>query len=303
MQSEAIEWIDRSIDTKERKVLTPPELRVPGVQLFGYHSTAHAVAALQRHYHKNCFEFTFLIQGNVRFRVAERIYPLSGGDLFLTLPDEVHDTASTPMSLHQMYWFQLDASDPAQFLYMAPSAAQELIRRLRTLPARVVQMNPDEATSLLGAVFSYFRSADSMRWMQGAQLLGFFLYRVLECSESESFRITPDIGRAVSYIMDHLTEELPLDALSQLAMLSLSRFKQKFKAQVGVSPRNFINSQKVELARQLLLDGQSVTDVAMELSFSSSNYFSSVFRRYTAMSPSQFLAANGRPVQEAHKAT
>ena len=50
----------------------------------------------------------------------------------------------------------------------------------------------------------------------------------------------------------------------------------------------------VELARQLLLEGRSVTDVAMELGFSSSNYFSSVFRRYTAMSPTQYLAANGK---------
>ena len=294
MQPEAIAWVDEAVDTKGRKVLAPPGLQIPGVRMFGYHSTAHAIAALQRHYHKDCFEFTFLIQGNVRFRAADRIYPLSGGDLFFTLPDEVHDTASAPMSLHQMYWFQLDTSNAAQFLYMAPSAAQELIGRLRALPSRVVRMDVEEATALLSAVFSYFHSADAMRRMQGAQLLGFFLYRVLECSESVDVRITPDIGLAVSYIMDHLAEELPLETLSRQAMLSLPRFKQKFKAQMGVSPRNFINSQKVELARQLLLEGCSVTETAMELGFSSSNYFSSVFRRYTAVSPTQFLTASGK---------
>ena len=294
MQTGAIAWVDTAEDSKSRKVLAPPGLQVPGVRMFGYHSTAHAIAALERHYHEDCFEFTFLIQGNVRFRVAEHVYRLSGGVLFFTLPDEVHDTASAPMSLHQMYWFQLDASDPAQFLYMAPDAAGALIRRLRALPARVVKMDPDEATPLLGAVFSYFSAEDPVCRTQGAQLLGFFLYRVLECSESVGFRLTPDIGRATSYIMEHLCAELPLELLAQQAMLSVPRFKQKFKAQLGISPRNFINSQKVELARQLLLEGHSVTDVAMELGFSSSNYFSSVFRRYTAMSPTQYLAANSK---------
>ena len=60
--------------------------------------------------------------------------------------------------------------------------------------------------------------------------------------------------------------------------------------EVGISPRNFINFHKVEAAKGLLLEGHSVTDTAMALNFSSSNYFSNVFRRYTSFSPSQYLA-------------
>ena len=58
--------------------------------------------------------------------------------------------------------------------------------------------------------------------------------------------------------------------------------------EMGTSPRDFVNFHKVEAAKNLLLEGHSVTDVAMELSFSSSNYFSSVFRRYTSFSPTQY---------------
>ena len=124
--------------------------------------------------------------------------------------------------------------------------------------------------------------------MQGAQLLAFFLYSVLEHSESAGFRLTPDIGRAVNTIMDHLQEELTLEELAREAALSVSRFKQKFKQQMGQSPRSFINCQKVEAAKRLLAEGVSVTETAMELGFSSSSYFSTVFRRYTTLSPRQF---------------
>ena len=111
---------------------------------------------------------------------------------------------------------------------------------------------------------------------------------MVESAADVSFRITPDIGRATNYIMEHIQEELSMEELAQTALLSVSRFKQKFKLQLGISPRNFINLRKVEAAKRLLQEGHSVTQVAMDLGFSSSNYFSSVFRRYTSYSPSQY---------------
>lgn len=232
---------------------------------------------------------TFFVQGHVRFRVGEHSYSLTGGDLFAVPPNEPHDTGSVPLSLHQMYWFQLEAGDPAHFLFMEEGAAAGLLERLRQLSTRVIQLEADQATEMLEAVFRYLNSGDPLQLRQGAQLLGFFLYWVVEDAADISFRITPDIGRATDYIMEHIQEELSIEELAQVALLSVSRFKQKFKLQLGISPRNFINLRKVELAKRLLHDGQSVTQVAMDLGFSSSNYFSSVFRRYTSYSPSQYV--------------
>lgn len=288
MAKEPIAWVDSPVFTKERQILTGQTLQVPGLRMYGHHSTAHAIAALDSHYHRNCFEFTYLVHGNVRFSVGGHSYPLSGGDLFVTLPDEVHDTGAIPMSLHQMYWFQLEDSDPDNFLFMAPDVARELLRLLRRLPTRVIKLDAEETTELLTRVFQLFQSGEPVSRMQGTHLLGYFLYHVVECAEIPRFLITPDIGRAIDYIFQHLSENLPMEELARIALLSESRFKQKFKMEMGTSPRDFVNFHKVEAAKNLLLEGHSITDVAMELSFSSSNYFSSVFRRYTSFSPTQY---------------
>lgn len=289
MAQAPIEWMDSPIETKERKIMTRDQLGVPGLRMIGHHSTAHAISALDLHYHKDCFELTYVVQGNVRFSVDGRMYPLSGGDLFITLPDEVHDTGSAPMSLHQMYWFQINLNHPDGFLFMAEPAVQLLREHLYQLPARVIKMDADQATSIMSDAFRYFRSGTELGQIQGAQLLGLFLLQAVERADLTSFRITPDIGRTMDYILEHIQDELPMEELAQVALLSVSRFKQKFKLEIGTSPRNFINFHKVEAAKRLLLEGRSVTDVAMELNFSSSNYFSSVFRRYTSFSPSQYL--------------
>lgn len=294
MDTPPIEWVDAPIDTKERKIVTGEQAGIPGLRMMGHHNTSKAIPALTYHYHKDAFELTFFVQGHVRFRAGDHVYSLTGGDLFVVPPNQPHDTGSVPLSLHQMYWFQLESRDPAHFLFMEESAARALLEQLRQLPAWVVQLDTDQATGMLTAIFRYVSSGNPIQVRQGAQLLGFFLYWIVECAAGTSFRITPDIGRATDYILEHIQEELSMEELAHISLLSVSRFKQKFKLELGISPRNFINLRKVELAKRLLQEGHSVTQVAMDLGFSSSNYFSSVFRRYTSYSPSQYLLRAAR---------
>lgn len=288
MQTQPIEWYDHFEDTKERKILTFEEHGIPGLRMFGYHNTTHAIAPLMSHYHKNCFEFTYVVHGNLRFSVNDRIYSISGGDMFATFSDEVHDTGNVPMSLHQMYWFQLQINDPTQFLFMDSLAAHEIISRLNQLPTRVIKMS-SHVENILAEVFSNITSNTELGHIKAATLLGTLICMILESGDTPSFRITPDIGLATDYILQHIQEELSMDELARVSLLSVSRFKQKFKSEMGTSPRSFINFHKIEAAKRMLQEGQSVTDTAMELGFSSSNYFSAVFRRYTLISPTEYI--------------
>ena len=77
--------------------------------------------------------------------------------------------------------------------------------------------------------------------------------------------------------------------MAALANLSCSQYKQKFKKQLEISPRHFINQQKIEYSKLLLLEGMSVTDIAMLLGFTTSSYFSTVFKKYTLYTPTEYL--------------
>lgn len=122
-----------------------------------------------------------------------------------------------------------------------------------------------------------------------ASCLQLFLYLLIHSANSEKFALSPDIGRTLNYILDNITEELPLEDLAALANLSCSQYKQKFKKQLEISPRHFINQQKIEYSKLLLLEGMSVTDIAMLLGFTTSSYFSTVFKKYTLYTPTEYL--------------
>jgi AraC-like DNA-binding protein len=75
--------------------------------------------------------------------------------------------------------------------------------------------------------------------------------------------------------------------LAEVARLSQSRCKIRFRQETGVPPAEYWLRKKIEKAADLLRT-RSVTEVAYALGFSSSQYFATAFRRYTLASPSQF---------------
>ena len=56
-----------------------------------------------------------------------------------------------------------------------------------------------------------------------------------------------------------------------------------------------MNHKKIQRAKELLVQGESVTGTAMQLGFNTSDYFSVVFKRYTSLSPSAFALLANEP--------
>jgi transcriptional regulator GlxA family with amidase domain len=65
-----------------------------------------------------------------------------------------------------------------------------------------------------------------------------------------------------------------------------ARLFEQFKRGTGMTPTDYLLRVRVERARELMADtSRSLTEVAHATGFSSSQYFSTVFRRYTGMAP------------------
>jgi len=102
---------------------------------------------------------------------------------------------------------------------------------------------------------------------------------------------TPDerIGRVLALINDQLGEELFVETLAEEAGLSPSRFAHLFRERMGVTPMNFLESRRMEQAKQLLLTTDlPVQEVALNIGFPNAQHFSTRFRKLTGQSPSAF---------------
>ncbi|MFN2243397.1 MAG: helix-turn-helix transcriptional regulator, partial [Anaerolineae bacterium] len=62
-----------------------------------------------------------------------------------------------------------------------------------------------------------------------------------------------------------------------------------FRKELGVTPIAYLNRYRVHQAKQLLSDtSKSITEIALEVGFSDSGYFSRVFRREVGLSPEAY---------------
>ncbi|MBC8010767.1 MAG: helix-turn-helix transcriptional regulator, partial [Burkholderiales bacterium] len=98
-------------------------------------------------------------------------------------------------------------------------------------------------------------------------------------------------AKVLAHVAEHLAEPDVLDvgSLARIAELSVSRFKTRFKAEFGVPPAEYVLRARVEEARRRLArPGATVTYVALDLGFSSSQYFATSFKRLTHSTPSGF---------------
>lgn len=100
-----------------------------------------------------------------------------------------------------------------------------------------------------------------------------------------SFRM----ANVISYIHRHYAEDLRIDVLARLVHLSPSQFQRLFRKIYNVTPHQLLLQVRMRAACELLKDpNRDITQVAFDVGFNSSAFFSAQFKRYVGESPSSY---------------
>jgi len=97
------------------------------------------------------------------------------------------------------------------------------------------------------------------------------------------------VKRAIVYIHRHYGEPLTRKDIAQGVSLSARHLDRCFREQMGITPMTYLNRFRLRQSRRLLESSPlNISEVAATVGFSDSGYFSRVFRRDMAMSPSEY---------------
>jgi len=112
------------------------------------------------------------------------------------------------------------------------------------------------------------------------------------------------MNKVLAHIAQNLTEPGNEIGLAAIAGLSPAAFSRSFRRHTGMSPVQYVNRLRINLACQLLMseEGKSVTDICYEVGFNNQSNFNRQFLAQKGMSPSRFrslLAENSRAAQAA----
>jgi two-component system response regulator YesN len=98
------------------------------------------------------------------------------------------------------------------------------------------------------------------------------------------------VKNAVNHIDLNLQKPLTLQQIAATIHVNASHLSRKFKQDVGINLIDYINLKRVEASKIYLLRGNiPITEIAFMVGFNDLNYFIRVFKKCTAMTPSQFV--------------
>ena len=291
--------MDRSLKARRRLVMDLRAWGIRSVPMLGRYNYTRAMPGLEDHRHPGAIEICYLVRGRQTYRVAGRRFNLRGGDVFLTLPGELHGTGGEPEEKGLLYWVTL--CDPAHtegsLLGLPASDSRVLWRALGRLGRRHFPGTADMKRHLEEVTSLAHRRPSPLARIAAANHLIALVLGLLSAHEAA---VHPGKGQrfadVFAWIQSRLEspEELTVDRLARIAGLSASRFQALFKQETGIPPAEFaLRARVAEAGHRLTRPGADVTSVAFSLGFSSSQYFASAFRRFTNMAPSELLRKQG----------
>lgn len=92
----------------------------------------------------------------------------------------------------------------------------------------------------------------------------------------------------IDYIEEHLDEDMCVDMLAEMGMLSKFYFQRLFYKLVGVTVMEYVRLRRVARASEDIKDGRKITDIAFENGFNSLETFTRAFKSVYSMTPSEY---------------
>ncbi|RSK32532.1 AraC family transcriptional regulator [Hymenobacter metallilatus] len=168
--------------------------------------------------------------------------------------------------------WQLDMQDHAHF-----QNTPELTSALE----RLVQLSRD--TGRVKDVLAGFTIQEMLVRLMQTQARQLLFHNYQQHATSHRF------AAVVQYIKQHLTEQITVEKLAELACMSKATFFRVFKRELGLTPVEFIIQERLQEAKRMLRNPLSkVADVCFRAGFNNTAYFQKLFKQYEGITPGMY---------------
>lgn len=97
------------------------------------------------------------------------------------------------------------------------------------------------------------------------------------------------LNAVIDHIENHLSENITVAELAQIAHFNPSYFIRFFKKNTGISPIHYLNQTRLEKAKKMLsYSDLNISEISEKIGFNDLFHFSKSFKNYTGFSPSEF---------------
>ncbi|MEF3303991.1 AraC family transcriptional regulator [Paenibacillus sp. GYB003] len=250
------------------------------------------------HFHPG-IEMIYVHSGTGSVIIEQSIHDVKPGTLLFVKPYQPH-YLQMQVSPSQPYVRSLIKYDPAYFseyLKAFPSLREFHDYLCGDAANAPVQHFPNrELETFLSENYDRLRRHPFRNRMEGHALFLVSLFHYLyplwkreSPTDTPKPRDVPAVVRIMSWINDHFDEEFQLEALAQAVHLSPNHVSGLFRKATGKTITEFLTDRRLKQACILLkTTTSSVQEIGEKSGWPNFNYFCSVFKKRTGMTPKQY---------------
>lgn len=276
-----------------------------GLNSIGYWD-AHEPQDWGLDWHRNeGLEFHFLESGTMPYAQEHKEVLLKPDYLTITRPWEVHKVGNPFVGMGKFYWLILDLGvrRPHQqwrwpdWITMTPKDLQKLTLILRQNEQSILKVNKEVRTCFieLGKVIENDKQGSNASKIR--LYINYLLVLLLDLLDTDDIELNEALtesSRSVIFFLkeleNSLAEDWTIETMSQSAGVGITRFTHHCKQITNLTPMRYLTLRRVELSKKLLLDykERTISEIAYQCGFTTSQYFSSVFKKHEKCTPNQF---------------
>ena len=240
-------------------------------------------------------ELAYVLSGEGKYRINDKIYPVKEGDLIMINPGVKHQALLCP-----------EADTPATEFFVGFSNIRISGCRENHMPlpgGECIIHTSGELSQRLLKLCTSMEAENAVRRQGRYFMLKSYLIQLLllvireQCEpmerprgyafESASKKYVAE--QVVTYIEDHYSEKIALDQIAENMYLSPFYISRIFKGETGNTPIRHLINLRLEKARELLEGGYqgSIQEVAALVGYDDAYHFSKLFKKRYGISPSQ----------------
>ncbi len=236
------------------------------------------------HIHNDAHEILCFMSGSASYYVEGNRYPLERGDLMVMRKGEAHYLFLNSLTPYERYLVNfnipgLEEIDPEG----------KLLEAFRNRP--LGQFNHYKASMFPDNHWQFYLGKITSAQTPHEKLY-YLLPLLQELCDSFTVLQTADIAAEsdkstaiVTYINQHLQEDLSLSQLADHFYLSRVHLNRIFRQATGTTVWNYITAKRLFMARKQIRQGESPTKVYSQWGFQDYNTFYRAYRQHFGVSP------------------
>ncbi|MBQ9122471.1 MAG: helix-turn-helix transcriptional regulator [Lachnospiraceae bacterium] len=233
------------------------------------------------HSHDVC-ELLFLIKGDIHYMVEGKVYHLPQHSLVISRASALHSIKSNAPTEYERFNILFDEKKIGNHFF--EKIPQDI---------DVVNFYGNELVCSLFRKFDYYSEnfkQDALKKLLmnlTEEILCNVLLSSQDAVQSNSNSSNPIVNQALHYIHKNITQPLTIESLCQELYITKSHLHHLFINHLEITPKKYILSRKLLLARRELRSGSKPTDVCVNYGFCDYSTFYRHYVQYFGHTPSQ----------------